>query len=218
MRKLERFAVRKPVLFGVLMIVAWSVLSALTYPLHFLFPDNDVGLRYGDGVSKAAISVLIVLLLWRLGWLGRAGIARSVSRRDWLVISILGVYLVGTVLFAFTGSFAPVVASTPAAIAEFVVTLPGALTEELLFRGLILIAMLNAWAEAVWRRQEHCCIVTHVRRHPYAQRAGASSGHRNLPGARGVAARHALWCDPAEDAQSVACYPDSLADERGRQR
>ncbi len=145
MRKLERFAVRKPVLFGVLMIVAWSVLSALTYPLHFLFPDNDVGLRYGDGVSKAAISVLIVLLLWRLGWLGRAGIARSVSRRDWLVISILGVYLVGTVLFAFTGSFAPVVASTPAAIAEFVVTLPGALTEELLFRGLILIAMLNAW-------------------------------------------------------------------------
>ena len=54
MRKLERFAVRKPVLFGVLMIVAWSVLSALTYPLHFLFPDNDVGLRYGDGVSKGS--------------------------------------------------------------------------------------------------------------------------------------------------------------------
>jgi membrane protease YdiL (CAAX protease family) len=67
------------------------------------------------------------------------------SRCEWLLISVLGVYLIATALFAFTGNFAPAVASSPPAIAEFVVTLPGALMEELLFRGLILIAMLIAW-------------------------------------------------------------------------
>jgi membrane protease YdiL (CAAX protease family) len=48
-------------------------------------------------------------------------------------------------LYAFTGDLSPAVASSPLGIARFLATLPGALLEELLYRALLLTAMLLAW-------------------------------------------------------------------------
>jgi membrane protease YdiL (CAAX protease family) len=145
MRKLGQLAVSRPLLFGVALIVVWSLLTAAAYPLYYLFPDGEVGQLLGEAASKAVISVGFVGLLWRLGWLETSGMSRLGDRWSWLLTSVLGIYLISVELYAFTGDASPVVATSPLGIAYLVATLPGALMEELLFRGLVLTAMLLAW-------------------------------------------------------------------------
>jgi membrane protease YdiL (CAAX protease family) len=61
------------------------------------------------------------------------------------LIAGLATYLLFGEIYAFTGDMSPAVASTPMGIAQFPGTLPGALLEELLYRALLLTAMLLAW-------------------------------------------------------------------------
>jgi membrane protease YdiL (CAAX protease family) len=148
MNKLKRFATARPVLFSLVLIVIYALLSTLTYPVHFLFPDNEVGQVYGDAVAKIVISAVFVGMLWRFGWLERSGLTRLGERRGRFLIAAWGAYLIFGQYYAFTDSIRPPVASSPLGIAEFLGTLPGALLEELLYRGLLLTAMMVAWGHS----------------------------------------------------------------------
>ena len=63
MLKFKDFALRRPFLFGLLLIFIYDLLSTLTYPTHFLFAETEVGQVYGDTVSKLIISLVFLLLL-----------------------------------------------------------------------------------------------------------------------------------------------------------
>ena len=145
MKKFKRFAVSRPVLLGLVLIVIYALLSTLTYPVHFLFPDDEVGQVYGDAVAKTVMSAVFTGLIWGFGWLDRSGLTRLGKRRGRLLIAAWGLYLIAGQYYAFTGSIRLPVASSPLGVAEFLGTLPGALLEELLYRGLLLTAMLTAW-------------------------------------------------------------------------
>jgi hypothetical protein len=43
MEKFRCFALRKPFLFGLVLVLLFSLVSTLIYPIHFLFPDTEAG-------------------------------------------------------------------------------------------------------------------------------------------------------------------------------
>ena len=47
MKRIKTFALARPFLFGLSLIVAFAILGTLTYPLHYLFPSTQVGELYG---------------------------------------------------------------------------------------------------------------------------------------------------------------------------
>jgi membrane protease YdiL (CAAX protease family) len=147
MNKFKNFAVNRPFLFGLVLIVVYAILGALTYPAHFLFPDSEVGQLYGDALSKFIIFLCFLLILWRFGWIKASRINRLGNILTWVIVIIILIYKIPLELYAFTGDFAIKFPNSPLAVANLVYSLQTSLVEETIFRALVLVAMISAWGE-----------------------------------------------------------------------
>ena len=147
MHRLKTYALKRPFLFGFLMIFIYAMITAISYPVHYLFPENEVGILYGDAVSKAIAFILFVFVLWGLGWLRPSGLRKINLGWSWAMILIVLIYKVLTTIHAFTGSVILVIPNTPASVAESVYSFPTALVEEAMYRGVVLLAMIAAWGD-----------------------------------------------------------------------
>ena len=145
MKNFKNFALKNPFLFGIVLILLYAFLTALAYPVHYLFPENEAGQLYGDALAKLIVFLFFLAVLWRFGWLSISGITRFGNIRIWPVIVGLTIYAVLTQLFAFTGSIAIVIPDSALATANSFFAFSTALVEETMVRGLVLIAMLIAW-------------------------------------------------------------------------
>ena len=145
MKKFKSFALKSPFLFGIALFILYAFLSALAYPVHFLFPENEVGQLYGDALAKLVVFLIFLAVLWRFGWITLSGITRLGNIRIWPVIAGLTIYAVLTQLYAFTGSITVTFPNPPLAAANWVFAFSTALVEETMVRGLVLIAMILAW-------------------------------------------------------------------------
>ena len=104
MQRFKAFAIRRPFLFGLLLIFIYSLLSTLSYPVHFLFPDSETGQLLGDALSRVIVFLYFLYLLWRFGWIGLSGIKKL--RLGWMkyVIALILLYKIAAELYTFTGS------------------------------------------------------------------------------------------------------------------
>jgi membrane protease YdiL (CAAX protease family) len=96
-------------------------------------------------LSSFLVALLCIYALWRFGWLDAAGITRPGNWQVWLLTTFALLYLSGVYLFL---RFGYVQFSSP----ELAVALPislrvffGGLLEEIVFRGIILYALLRKW-------------------------------------------------------------------------
>lgn len=147
MHRLKTFALKRPFLFGLSMIFIYSMITAISYPVHYLFPENEAGIFYGDAFSKAIAFVLFLFVLWGFGWLRPSGLRKINLGWSWAMILIVLIYKVLTTIHAFTGSVILVIPNTPASVAESVYLFPAALVEEVMYRGVVLLAMIAAWGD-----------------------------------------------------------------------
>ena len=145
MVKLKEFALKRPFLFGLLLIVVYSILSALSYPVHYLFPENELGQLYGDALGKFLIFLVMLFFLWRFGWLEASRISRFGRINVWLVIAPVMIYKVLSWLFSFTGDISIAFPDTGLALANLIFPFQTSLVEEIMFRGFVLTAMMIAW-------------------------------------------------------------------------
>ena len=145
MNKFKHFALKSPFLFGIALLILYAFLTALAYPVHYLFLENEVGQLYGDAVAKFIVFLFFLAVLWRFGWISLSGITRLGNIRVWPVIAGLLVYSVLTQLYAFTGSLTIALPNPQLATANWVFAFSTALVEETMVRGLVLIAMIMAW-------------------------------------------------------------------------
>jgi membrane protease YdiL (CAAX protease family) len=145
MNKFKNFALRRPFLFGIALIFLYVIFLYLTYPIHFLFPEDEIGNIYGNGAIKLVISLIFLAILWRFGWGQASGLTRIGDVKAWLVVAIILVYHLMVNLRFMTGDFAIVFPDSPLGIANLVYYFPASLMEEFMFRGLTLLAMLFAW-------------------------------------------------------------------------
>ncbi len=147
MNKLRNFALSRPFLFGLALIFTHTILGALTFPVHFLFPENEVGQIYGDALSKFIIFLFFLFILWRFRWIKASRINRLGNILTWLIVLIIVSYKIIAELYAFTGDIAFVFPNSPLAVANLVYPLQTSLLEETMFRGLLLVAMISAWGD-----------------------------------------------------------------------
>ena len=149
MSSISRFATRHPVWFALASIMTWSVLLVVFMGLI----SSALRRPYGDDVSRAiarlAITVCVVTVVWRLGWLRTSGIGRLGGWRVWLLAIGGLVYAASACLYSFYGRVAidpSILIRLPAAWTTVLAVLIAALGEEVLFRGLVLHGLVRAWA------------------------------------------------------------------------
>jgi membrane protease YdiL (CAAX protease family) len=145
MNKFKNFALRRPFLFGVLLIFMYVILVYLTYPINFLFPENEIGQLYSYAAIKLTISLLFLAILWRFEWIQASGLTCLGNVKVWLVAAVIFVYHLLVNLRFMTGDLSIVFPDSPLAIANLVYYFPASVMEEIMFRGLTLVAMVLAW-------------------------------------------------------------------------
>jgi membrane protease YdiL (CAAX protease family) len=145
MNKFKNYAVRRPFLFGFTLIFLYVIFGYLTYPINFLFPESEIGQLYSSAVIKLTISLIFLAILWVFGWIRASGLTRFGNIKVWPVIVIILVYHMLVNLRFMTGDFAIVFPDSPLKIANLIYYFPASLMEELMFRGLTLLAMVFAW-------------------------------------------------------------------------
>jgi membrane protease YdiL (CAAX protease family) len=88
--------------------------------------------------------------MWRLHWLKDAGITGMGSWRVWILAVVGLLYFASAALFAFYGKVAFDFSSLlhlPDARSAFIRQLIAVIYEEILFRGVVLFVLLNAWGK-----------------------------------------------------------------------
>jgi membrane protease YdiL (CAAX protease family) len=145
MNRIKNFALKRPFLFGLALIVVFALLSVLTYPVHFLFPDSGPGPPVGQGLGELIIFLIFVWVLWKLGWLKASGLTNLGKVQTWLAVLLILVYLAIVEVYAFTGDLSFSVSDWPMAAATLLDNLGTGFVEEIMFRGLVLVAMVIAW-------------------------------------------------------------------------
>lgn len=148
MKILKSFSTKRPVLFVLILVVAWFIVM-------MLFTGITAGILqkpYDDAVPSILGRVFVVicgiLLIWKLGWLETARITCLGSWQVWLFTLGGLVYYAYTSLYAFYGSasfdfliLARLPASRIIVLTQFMV----ALNEEILFRGIVLYVLIRSW-------------------------------------------------------------------------
>jgi membrane protease YdiL (CAAX protease family) len=88
------------------------------------------------------------MILWRLNWLGISGVYRKGDWRAWLIAMIALLYLLPTKLYAFTGSISFNFGNIPQSLGNLANYFAGAMVEEIMYRGIILTAMVLVWGNS----------------------------------------------------------------------
>ena len=147
MKKFKSLALKRPFLFGIALVFVFALLGALTYPVHFLFPETEVGQLYGDSVSKLIIAMVFVVFLWRFGWLKASGMTNAGNLRVWLIVAPVAAYKIVAETYAFTSGIPFKTLDPQLVIANVAYHLPTSLVEETMCRALVLTAMMLAWGD-----------------------------------------------------------------------
>lgn len=107
--------------------------------------ENEVGQLYGDAIAKLITFLVLLLLLWRFGWIKASGITRLGNTKTWLVVGGILVYKILIELFAFTGDISITLPNSQLGSANLIYALTTSIVEETMYRALVLIAMMLAW-------------------------------------------------------------------------
>jgi membrane protease YdiL (CAAX protease family) len=142
----KRFAARYPIGVGVIGAVALIVgLVVFTGVAMGLLPESEGQETVALMLARLATTLAVVALLWRLGWLRAAGVARVGTRQVWLVTLGATVYEILVALWAFFGSLRLDGVASFDALALPAAALTAGIVEEVVFRGAILYAFVRVW-------------------------------------------------------------------------
>jgi membrane protease YdiL (CAAX protease family) len=144
-RRLKRFATRRPLLFAIFLLLSSLVVVILATTLVvILFNRNQTDPMLGL-IGNLVAALFLVLLLSRFGWLRAAGIASWGSWKGWLVALVLLIYYLLELSYSFFGDLNFSVPATALAGLRLPTVFVGGMFEEILFRGAILYALVNVW-------------------------------------------------------------------------
>ena len=148
---MDTFARNHPVLFVLIVTMTWMVLLLVFMTIASRAFHKPYGDATAGTMGRLAVTACVLLLLWRLRWLEASGVARSGSWQVWLLAlggigyfasaSLYSVF--GKVAFDFS-SLVRLPDARTAITTQFVV----GLSEEVLFRGLVLYTLARVWGNA----------------------------------------------------------------------
>ena len=149
MSKLKSLATNRPIVFGVIITVLFSILliliSVLLLIVGSLGESAELALL---GLGRLAIAALFVFLLNRFGWLHSAGFRWADSPHRWAVIVLPTLYMCLAFPYAYTRSLTIDLSNPAKVVATFLHAQTIGLVEETIFRGVIMYAFLRLWGDS----------------------------------------------------------------------
>jgi membrane protease YdiL (CAAX protease family) len=145
MGKLRSFASRRPLLFVILVIFSSLVIARLAMRLVVVLFRVEWADPMLAPIAKLTATLFLVLLLWRFGWLKAAGVATLGSWKGWMAALVLLIYYLLELTYSFFGEFSfsvPTAAVSGLALPSVFI---GGMFEEILFRGVVLYALVSVW-------------------------------------------------------------------------
>ena len=146
MNKLQFFAIKHPVIFVICFTFTWFVvLMVITGILAQVFgrPFED---PITETIGRLLLTLGVVLLLRRFGWLKDSGVTRPGRWWVWLLALSSIIYYAWAGLYSFFGE-AKISASDLSLVPlnAYLTQAMVALSEEIAFRGLVLYTLMRAW-------------------------------------------------------------------------
>jgi len=146
--RLDRWARRWPVWLAIGLLVAWILVAGLSAAFWSLVSGDPITSDVSQLVGRLAGSCLVLVLLWRSGWLASAGVVRLGAVKGWIIALAALAYFVPADLLALFGTdglsrLGPALADGFPQLWLDQASVGGA--EELLFRGLLLAVLVTAW-------------------------------------------------------------------------
>lgn len=145
---LQAFAANHPVVLVLTLTIVWLVLL-------FVFTgiaSSLLRIPFGDvtsgSIGRLVVTGCVLVLLQYLGWLAASGISPLGNWQVWLIALASLIYISGASLYSFYGQVALDVSnlmqlpdSQIVILMQFLV----GLSEEIMFRGLVLYALIRVW-------------------------------------------------------------------------
>lgn len=145
MNGIDRFARSHLLIFSLLVSFVFILMLVASAMLGVLWPGEGTYGQPGGILGRAIFIIVLLAILVRLGWLRPAGFASPGGWRTWLSLLLPLVYSIAASAYAMTGSFAVHVSGTSLTGQATLFILTAALMEEIVFRGIILHALVRAW-------------------------------------------------------------------------
>ena len=143
---MKTFALRHPLLFSLAVTIAFLILLIL--PTLAVSGKSDAVLEAVGAVQRIVIAAMAFAFATYLGWRDVAGLGTPGTARSWLLIVPPLVYLGIVYPLFFTGSIAPNLREPRLTAIVAANAFAAGAMEELIFRGLIFYALLQAWGRS----------------------------------------------------------------------
>ena len=139
MNKFKLWSSERPLIFGLIVVCGLILMVFISSAVvSAIWPGETVGWFTTNSIGRL-ISILILLLaLWRLGWLRSAGFTRPGRWDTWLVLSLPLAYSIAISAYAMTRNFDFRYSDPALAVTAALFIMLHASLEEVTFRGLIL--------------------------------------------------------------------------------
>lgn len=145
---ISTFARHHPIGFVLVLTILWVVLLLVFMDIASTIFQVPYGGAMTVSVGRLAVTACVLFLAWRMGWLKASGISRPGSWQVWLLALGGMVYFASANLYSFYGKIAYDFSSLlrlPDAHAAVTTHFLAGLSEEILFRGLVLYALIRVW-------------------------------------------------------------------------
>lgn len=134
-----------PILFGFAIILMYILISAILLPINNLISGNQILDLYASAFSNLVVILVFILLIWKLKWLEFSGLTSFGNKKGWLITLGMLVYLIPLEIYAFTGGLGIQLPNAELSTAIVIRFFTGSVVEEIMFRSLVLVAMIIAW-------------------------------------------------------------------------
>jgi membrane protease YdiL (CAAX protease family) len=148
---ISNLAMHHPAGFVLVLTVVWMVLLLVFMGTAAALFHKPYGDAMTASTGRLAVTACVLFLAWRLGWLKASGISGPGSWQAWLLALAGLIYLASASLYAFYGKVAFDFSSPlrlPEARAAVTTHFIAGLSEEILFRGLVLYTLIRAWGNS----------------------------------------------------------------------
>jgi membrane protease YdiL (CAAX protease family) len=143
--RIKDFAIQRPFLFVVLLILSALLVEALAgFLAVVLFGVEQTGPLFAPLVLLVT-TFYFGSILWAFQWLKAAGVGSLGSWKGWAAALILLAYYLFALLYAFFGEFSFTVPAEALGGLKIATLFLNVVFEEILFRGLILYALVSVW-------------------------------------------------------------------------
>jgi len=148
--KFKRFSRSHPILFTLALIITWFLVAGIATGISSVVLRAPFIDPIPQSIGSLSATIYVLLISWQFGWLRSSGIGALGNLKVWLIAALAFAYLIASYSLAFFGDlsldFGSAFISDAAQSIIFRQLVVG-IVEEILFRGVILYALVRVWGD-----------------------------------------------------------------------